>query len=375
MMSFVQVPVRGFDRAVTFLRAGVVLAAVTLAGCGPTSGGRVVSAESGATDVSIPRPAFTLTDTDGMPYAFAERTAGTLTFLEFGYTNCPDVCPVHMANLSTVIANLAPSDRMRLTVVFVTVDPDRDSAAALRKWLNAFSVDFIGLRGTREEVDAVQQLIGFGGAIVGVDSGGATTVTHAAPVVVFTADDTAHVMYPFGTRQADWIRDMPRLLARKGHRRPANASSVAAPSVLAPSALTPSALTPSVERAYVVIPAAKGPAAIYFAASNPTGSPDSILSVATEAIGPASLHESVHDHLTNTMSMQPLAALAVPARGTARLVPGGAHGMISPLGRALVRGERIALTVQFARAGAVRTTATVITYADVDTATTTAVRK
>ena len=361
-MSFVQVPVRGFDRAVTFLRAGVVLAAVTLAGCGPTSGGRVVSSESGATDVSIPRPAFTLTDTEGMPYAFAERTAGTLTFLEFGYTNCPDVCPVHMANLSTVIANLAPSDRMRTTVVFVTVDPDRDSAAVLRKWLNAFSVDFIGLRGTREEVDAVQQLIGFGGAIVGVDSGGATTVTHAAPVVVFTADDTAHVMYPFGTRQADWIRDIPRLLARKGHRRPATASSVAAPS----------APTPSVERAYVVIPAAKGPAAIYFAASNPTGSPDSILSVATEEIGPASLHESVHDHLTNTMSMQPLAALAVPARGTARLVPGGAHGMISLLGRALVRGERIALTVQFARAGAVRTTATVITYADVDTATTTA---
>jgi protein SCO1/2 len=187
---------------------------MVLTACGQGNTGRVVSAESGATDVSIPRPAFTLTDTDGNPFAFAERTAGRLTFLEFGYTNCPDVCPVHMANLATVITNLAPSDRMRTTVVFVTVDPDRDSPAVLRKWLNAFSVDFIGLRGSREQVDAAQKLVGFGAAIIGVDSGGAKTVTHAAPVIVFTADDTAHVMYPFGTRQADWIRDMPRLLAR-----------------------------------------------------------------------------------------------------------------------------------------------------------------
>src|SRR3990172_2679725 len=162
------------------------------AACGPDRGGRVVSAESGAVDVSIPRPAFTLTDTDGKPFAFAERTAGRLTFLEFGYTNCPDVCPVHMANLSTVLTNLAPSDRMRTTVVFVTVDPDRDSAV----------------------------------------------------VLVFTADDTAHVMYPFGTRQSDWARDIPMLLARRGR---GDLAAVALPA-------------PAIERAYVVIPAGEGPA-------------------------------------------------------------------------------------------------------------------
>ncbi len=360
-MTPAQVPVRGFGRRVTLACRSAALAAAVAAlpACGPGNGGRVVSAESGAIDVSIARPDFTLTDTDGKPYAFAERTAGRLTFLEFGYTNCPDVCPVHMANLSTVIANLAPSDRMRTTVVFVTVDPDRDTAPVLRKWLDAFSVDFVGLRGTREQVDAAQKLVGFGAAIIGVDSAGATTVTHAAPVLAFTADDTAHVMYPFGTRQADWIRDMPRLLAREGHRRP----------VVRPASAV------SVERAYVVVPAANGPAALYFVAHNAGESPDTITAVATEAIGPASLHESVHDHATNSMSMRAVAALTVPAAGTARLAPGTFHGMIGPLSRPLVRGERIALTVHFTRGGDVHTTATVITYADVDTATTQTLRK
>jgi len=321
--------------------------------CGPDRGGRVVSAESGAVDVSIPRPAFMLTDTDGKPFAFAERTAGRLTFLEFGYTNCPDVCPVHMANLSTVLTNLAPSDRMRTTVVFVTVDPDRDSAAVLRKWLDAFSTEFVGLRGSLDEVNAIQKSVGFGPAVIQADAKGAKTVMHASPVLVFTADDTAHVMYPFGTRQSDWARDIPLLLAR---RRRGEGAPVAPPA-------------PSVERAYVVIPAGQGPAALYFVARNPGATADSIVAIGTAAIGEATLHESVHDRATGLMTMRPLAALEVPARGDARLAPGGAHGMIGPLSRPLVRGEQVTLTVRFAHAGAVRTSATVITYADVDTAT------
>ena len=332
-----------------------VLVLFGILGCGPSRGERVVAAESGAVDVSIPRPTFTLDDTDGKPFAFAQRTAGRLTFLEFGYTNCPDVCPVHLANLSAVLAKLAPSDRMRTTVVFVTVDPDRDSSAVLRKWLDSFDASFVGLRGTREQIDAAQRLVGFGPAAIQPVIGGAqgaTTVSHAAPVVVFTADDTAHVMYPFGTRQSDWTRDIPLLLAR-GDR--AASLSVAA--------------VPTIERAYVVIPAGQGPAALYFVARNPSATADTILAIGTESIGTATLHQSMEDKATGTMHMMAVAALDVPARGTARLAPGGFHGMIGPLARALVRGERIALTVRFEHAGVVRAEAIVITYADVDTAT------
>ena len=214
-------------------------ASLVMAACGPGNGERVVSAESGAVDIGMPRPAFTLTATDGKPFAFADRTVGRLTFLAFGYTNCPDVCPVHMANLATVLAKLAPSDRMRTAVVFVTVDPDRDSSTVLRKWLDTFDSSFIGLRGTREQVDAVQTLVGFGPAIIRPGANGATTVTHASPVLVFTADDTAHVMYPFGTRQSDWTRDLPRLLARQGRSRTGATATVLRADSAAPAPTRP----------------------------------------------------------------------------------------------------------------------------------------
>lgn len=110
--------------------------------------GRVVSGGNGAIEVSVARPAFTLTATDGQPFDFRGRTAGRLTFLEFGYTHCPDVCPVHMANLAAALAKLPPSDRMRVDVVFVSIDPDRDSLPVLRKWLDAFDPTFISLTGS-----------------------------------------------------------------------------------------------------------------------------------------------------------------------------------------------------------------------------------
>jgi protein SCO1/2 len=188
--------------------------------CGENEGGRVVGAESGATQVALARPSFTLTDTEGKPFDFAARTAGKLTFLAFGYLNCPDVCPVHMANLATVLGKLAPSDKMNTAVVFVSIDPDRDSLPAIRKWLDAASTTFIGLTGSRPALDSAQASVGFGAAIVQTGPDGETvTVNHAAPVIVFTPDDSAHVMYPFGTRQVDWERDMPRLLAKTGSRR------------------------------------------------------------------------------------------------------------------------------------------------------------
>jgi protein SCO1/2 len=195
-------------------------ALAVLLGCTGGEGGRVVGAESIATDVALARPDFTLTDTDGKPFDFLARTAGKLTFLQFGYLNCPDVCPVHMANLGTVIGKLAPSDRMKIVVVFVSVDPDRDSLPALKRWVAAVNPEFIGVTGRREALDAAQKAVGFAPAFVTpAATNSPATVTHAAPVIVFTPDDSAHVMYPFGTRQADWERDIPRLLAKTGSRR------------------------------------------------------------------------------------------------------------------------------------------------------------
>lgn len=162
----------------------------------------------------IPRPTFTLTDTRGKAYDFARETRGRLTFLFFGYTNCPDVCPVHVSNVAAVLHKLSFEDQQRSAFVFVTVDPARDSLPAVRAWLDHFDKTFVGLRGDAALVDSLMGTLGLPPAIraAPTEPNGWYEVGHAAPVIVFTADDVARVMYPFGTRQLDWAEDIPRLL-------------------------------------------------------------------------------------------------------------------------------------------------------------------
>jgi protein SCO1/2 len=161
----------------------------------------------------IEKPDFTLTDTDGKPYAFRSETDGRLTLLFFGYTNCPDICPIHMQSLATVRANLPFEMKNRIRVVFVTTDPARDTPERMRDWLDHFDRDFVGLYGDSSVVAGIQSGLRLPVAIRGeADEEGQYSVGHSAQVLAFTPDNRAHIVYPFGTRQEDWARDLPRLL-------------------------------------------------------------------------------------------------------------------------------------------------------------------
>jgi protein SCO1/2 len=189
--------------------AGAVLA---LAGCGISAegGGR---AYRGATLAhAIPRPSFTLADTHGQPFDFRAKTDDTVTLLFFGYLNCPDVCPVHMTNIASVMRSLPYDVTRKMRVVFITTDPARDTPEKLQAWLGNFDPSFIGLRGTPDQVRAIEASVNVPPAVADApDSSGSYEVGHAAQVIAFTPDDSAHVVYPFGTRQADWVHDLPLL--------------------------------------------------------------------------------------------------------------------------------------------------------------------
>src|SRR5713101_108846 len=93
----------------------------------------------------LPKPTFTLTDTSGAPFDFWLETQGYVTLLFFGYTHCPDECPLHMANIAASFHKMPTEVRDQVKVVFVTTDPTRDSATVLRAWLDHFDKRFIGL--------------------------------------------------------------------------------------------------------------------------------------------------------------------------------------------------------------------------------------
>ena len=89
--------------------------------------------------------AFDLPDFDGKPRTLADFN-GKVTIVFFGYTQCPDACPTTMAELAGILKTLGP-DAARVQVVFITVDPARDTAALLKNYVTNFRPDFLALRG------------------------------------------------------------------------------------------------------------------------------------------------------------------------------------------------------------------------------------
>lgn len=158
-----------------------------------------------------PRPNFTLTDTTGKKFPFGSTTSGRPTFLYFGYTRCPDVCPETMADVGVALRNVSPAIAKRTYVVFVTTDIKHDTRSVIQRWLAHFSpgthAHWVGLTGTRAEINAAQAA-----AHVAVATDGGQT--HSAELLLFGTDNYAHVTYsPTGGEQKQIEHDLP-LVAR-----------------------------------------------------------------------------------------------------------------------------------------------------------------
>jgi protein SCO1 len=160
----------------------------------------------------LPKPKFTLTNTSGTSFDFWAQTQSYVTLLFFGYTRCPDECPLHMANIASSLHQLSPEVGEQIKVVFVTTDPARDSGPVLRAWLDQFDSRFIGLTGSEAAIAAAQRA-----AFVPPASKTASTdrdygVDHASFVLAYTKDNLAHVIYPGGVTPEDWAEDLPLLV-------------------------------------------------------------------------------------------------------------------------------------------------------------------
>lgn len=160
-----------------------------------------------------PKPAFSLTDTGGENYSFVERTEGKLTLLYFGYTRCPDICPMHLFQMAqTLEAN--PDVAANTEVVFISTDPEYDDAETIREYLDIFDEGFIGLTASRDELLNLGQLFGLTLAVseevegtIGFDP----VAMHPAWVTAYAPDGLNYAMYPFGVTQQQWDNDIPIL--------------------------------------------------------------------------------------------------------------------------------------------------------------------
>jgi len=157
--------------------------------------------------------AIRLQDGDGKLRSMADFS-GKVVAVFFGYTQCPDACPTSMALLSDIKQRLG-EDGNRLQAVFITLDPERDSAAAISAYAKAFNPDFIALRGTPEETRAVAKAFGVFFEKHGDVAGGKYTIDHTAGIYLFDPQGRTRLFVRYGETPERLLADIKLLLA--GH--------------------------------------------------------------------------------------------------------------------------------------------------------------
>ncbi|MFG2172299.1 SCO family protein [Streptomyces niveus] len=200
------------------------VAALTLSACGsgdddsskPVADVSTQPKTQAATVLDKPfeKPNLVLKDTEGKTYDFREETKGKPTLIYFGYTHCPDVCPLTMSNIAIARKALPKADQDKLQVVFVTTDPERDTSAELAKWLpSAGDPSFVGLTGDFATIQAGARQVGIGIEPATKEKDGTVVSMHGAQVIAFSPKtDGGYVLYGEDTTADDYAKDLPKLV-------------------------------------------------------------------------------------------------------------------------------------------------------------------
>ncbi|MDX2527829.1 SCO family protein [Streptomyces europaeiscabiei] len=211
----------------TFAAGALLVAAVlTLSACGTGDDSTTSVAEVSDTgpqkaatvlDRQFTKPDLVLTDTNGKPYDLRKETEGKPTLIYFGYTNCPDVCPLTMNNLAVakkeVAKKVSKSELANLRLVFVTTDPERDTAAELGKWLKGIDSEIVGLTGDFADIQAGAFKLGISINPPTKDENGKTISEHGTQVIAFSPKtDGGYVLYNDKATVQDYEKDLPKLL-------------------------------------------------------------------------------------------------------------------------------------------------------------------
>ena len=274
-------------------------------------------------------PDFTLQGSNGADLRLSSYR-GKVVALGFGYTHCPDVCPTTLADLAQARRELgaAASD---FQVIYVTVDPERDTAKRLQQYVTAFDPGFLGATGTAQQLGEVRKAYGIQALRKeNPDKPSQYSVHHSSYVYLVDRSGNLRAMMPFGVALDDVVHDVKTLLA----------AAPAGPDVKVVEAWARA--TPTTEG---------GNAAVYARLVNAGSEPDELVAVSGEVSGAAELHESYSRF--GMMMMRKVADVKVPAGGEAALKPGGFHIMLVDLKRPLKAGETLQMSFQFRKAGRV----------------------
>ena len=193
------------------LAAGLLVTTVLVNGCsrGPVAPPWHLLNITGG----MPALQFTLTRDDGQVVTQKDYLGKTV-LLYFGYTHCTDVCPTTLADLASILRKLGPAADL-VRVLFVSVDPARDSPALLKTYVSAFGPWFVGLTGNQDQLLALTKRCRVAYRRGKLDASGNYTVYHSSMVFIFDRQGNARLLTSPGDKPTAITDDLKRLLSEQ----------------------------------------------------------------------------------------------------------------------------------------------------------------
>jgi protein SCO1 len=155
-------------------------------------------------------PEIDLTRANGTSFRLSEMR-GKVVMLFFGYTSCPDICPTTLAEFKQSLDELGNKSN-QVQVLFVTVDPQRDTPERVQEYVDHFNPNFIGLSGSETELAQVWNEYGVFREIVNGTSAAGYLVNHTARVTLIDQQGNLRVSFGFDTPVKDIVHDLKLLL-------------------------------------------------------------------------------------------------------------------------------------------------------------------
>ena len=157
----------------------------------------------------MPAPELKLDGSDGKPLSLANYR-GKVVLLAFGFSNCGEVCPVTLFTLASARRKLG-DQAAGVQVVYVTVDPQRDDAAQMRKFLGSFDATFVGGVGTMAQIEAAEKSYGISVSRK-VYADGSYTIGHSSSIYIIDRGGGLRAVMPYGHPVDDFVHDLKILL-------------------------------------------------------------------------------------------------------------------------------------------------------------------
>lgn len=169
---------------------------------------------------ALPDLQFTMTRASDGKVVTASDFRGKVVLLYFGYTNCPDVCPTTLMDITTMLKSIGAS-ASDVRVLFVTVDPDRDSLSTLKSYTSSFAPQVVGLRGTPDQLATLAKRYRVAYSVKPGAAGEEPEVAHSSAVYVFDQKGAVRLLFSGlalpNAKLSGMTADLQQMVLQRGH--------------------------------------------------------------------------------------------------------------------------------------------------------------